>query len=139
MHLSRGIVFSLHDLEGRGRVLYPQAPVGVGHPHRAGRDMEGGEVEILLGFSLWRWSHQEAGSLAARSPIGPYSPSSPGPECPQVPAREASGSSPGKARLTCPISSLLPRARARASGQLLPLGREAIGGTAEGHGADGGP
>ena len=43
----------------------------------------------------------------------PSSPSSPGPECHKVHAREASGSSPGKATLTCPVSSFLPGARVR--------------------------
>lgn len=40
-------------------------------------------------------------------------PSSLGPECPKVHAREASGSSPGKAALSCPVSFLLPGARVR--------------------------
>lgn len=79
MHLHGALGFHCPSWRANtGRALYPWHLSGAWHQHKAGRDVtvwKGGEASVLvlgswLVSALWRWSHQEAGSLAAQiSPL----------------------------------------------------------------------
>lgn len=73
MHFHGALCLHCPSWRADGEGPYPRHLSGAWHQHKAGRDVtvwKGGEARVLVWGSwlvsaLWRWSHQEAGSLAA--------------------------------------------------------------------------
>lgn len=133
-----------HREEGPGALRHPS---DAWDQHKAGRDTRQSGKKGRQEFQSWALdssllSRDGASRLVAWQPTSPLSPSSLWPQCLEAQARAASGSSSGKARLTCPIPSLAPEAKARDSNYLpttTSICQGALAGRmGGGHGADAG-